>query len=99
MSTLELYLGAKTEAAKVYIRSASKNIRSATLSTTKDIRSATKDIRSASDSLFATHMPLFTVALMHVSSFAVLGLWTTFWPLVYVALVTRDSCRHTPHTA
>ena len=48
---------------------------------------ATKDIRSARNSLFATHMPLFTdVALMHVSTFAVLDLWATFWPLVWCAV-------------
>ena len=45
-----------------------------------------KDIRSASNSLFATHSCLFTVALMHVSTFAVLGMWTTFWPLVWCAV-------------
>ena len=54
-------------------------------STTR-FQTAPKDIRSASNSLFATHMPLFTVALMHVSTFAVLGLWTTFWPLVWCAV-------------
>ena len=47
---------------------------------------APKDIRSASNSLLATHMPLFIVALMHVSTFAVLGMWTTFWPLVWCAV-------------
>ena len=45
-----------------------------------------KDNRSASNSLFATHSCLFTVALMHVSTFAVLGMWTTFWPLVWCAV-------------
>lgn len=47
---------------------------------------APKDIRSASESLLATHMPLFILALMHVSTFAVLGMWTTFWPLVWCAV-------------
>ena len=47
---------------------------------------APKDITSASNSLVATHMPLFIIALMHVSTFAVLGMWTTFWPLVWCAV-------------
>ena len=47
---------------------------------------APKDITSASNSLLATHMPLFIIALMHVSTFAVLGMWTTFWPLVWCAV-------------
>ena len=44
------------------------------------------EIKSNVDLLVAKHMPLFIVALMFVTMFAVLGMWTTFWPLVWCAV-------------
>ena len=41
---------------------------------------------AAADALYAKHMRLFVVALMYVATFAVLGMWTTFWPIVWVAV-------------
>ena len=43
------------------------------------------EIKSNVDLLVAKHMPLFIVALMFVTMFAVLGMWTTFWPLLWCA--------------
>ena len=41
---------------------------------------------AATELLVAKHMKLFVVALMHVATFAVLGMWTTFWPFVWIAV-------------
>ena len=41
---------------------------------------------AATELLVAKHMKLFVVALMHVGTFAVLGMWTTFWPFVWIAV-------------
>ena len=41
---------------------------------------------AAADALYAKHMRLFVVALMYVATFSVLGMWTTFWPIVWVAV-------------
>ena len=47
---------------------------------------ATVSKDAAADALYAKHMRLFVVALMYVATFAVLGMWTTFWPIVWVAV-------------
>ena len=40
----------------------------------------------AADALFAKHMNLLLAALMQVATFSVCAMWTTFWPLVWVAV-------------
>ena len=41
---------------------------------------------AAADALFAKHMNLLLAALMQVATFSVCAMWTTFWPLVWVAV-------------